>query len=326
MKNRVMVIPLVAIFALSLAFAYVQIDRELAPMVYDGTASDISIRIMSTDQRIKFDIIEALPQGWVIDSWSVENYNINDVEFSHEDRFLFGGQKSVYAWSFKKEYTIPIILTYSLTPKGEGEHDVYTVWMYPSGFDRTTTSFSVAPAPYCGNFRCEFGENFFNCFIDCGLVYVLIFAAVLAVFLIIYLSKKGVFKPKPKPYVESPAPPPEPDEDYVEDETEYVKAPAEEETDKEHSYLTKLRQYLKHGIQRGYTINEMACVLEKRGVDPEILDFISSDSELENLEKKLPQNTSRLKETDYLIQRMERAIDKIKKDETMTFYKKTRRR
>ena len=298
MKNKGILVGLLAFFVFSMAFGYIQIDRQMESYGYVGKPMNVSLTIVSTDPGSNFDVVEALPEGWQVDTWYVKNYGKNDIELSNETRELFDKQRSVYAWQFTEGYKDPITLTYTVTPESEGDFEFASLWVYPGGFDRSFKSMRVLVSEVCGNFICEPGEGALSCFVDCGLPHALIIVAIAVSVLVILMHKKGHVKLPKRKLHKKPA-------------HKTVKA----KTEKAKDYLDELKLYLKHGLKRGYTFKEIKRVLRNHKIDTKLIDKFSKDEELVELERVHTSKDMELAEHDYLIGKLDKVITKLKREQ-----------
>jgi hypothetical protein len=307
MNFKVGVSLLLVLLVFPIVLGEVTVERSEPSVLEQGKTTNITIQIVASEPVTVFDLVEFTPQGWVVTTWDVQGIQKSDVKYDSRDQYYQGLVRTGNHWQFKGPVQGTMILTYDLIPVSAGSQEFITVWTYPAGFDSQKIIRSVIPpsgTAYCGNKVCDMGENADNCPLDCKIpviVYditiIITIGVIIAAVILTILAKKGIDVWEALRIVK---------ERILAEERHGKKAPLED-----------LRAYMKLGLQRGYTLRQMAEALRGAGVDDSDFRRIASETEFKRreyeLNKRLNGDIKEIDGNDAVIRRLKQIIIKLKK-------------
>lgn len=126
------------------ALSKVSVNKS-APQVIDvGAKGLVLVEIEANASISSLDIVESMPLPATIEEWSVSGYDDSMVAFEARQ----DGDGTKYRWTFRQGFSPgeKATISYFFTYPKEGEVNLSTIYIYPSGFERIVSTVKVSEA------------------------------------------------------------------------------------------------------------------------------------------------------------------------------------
>ncbi|MCD6547468.1 MAG: hypothetical protein J7K22_02860 [Nanoarchaeota archaeon] len=290
--KRAFVFAIMFLFLFSVAFAKVNVRKEMPLSVEYENTINVSIELKSDKNIGVFDFVEFLPKGWKIDSWTVYNYDKDRISYDFKTLTYLGKEREAFHWRFEDGLGLrQVVLVYTITPKQAGNHEIISVWTYPGEFESSTNFMTVLPKKgvvFCGNGICELGETSITCPNDCPRVEVEVYdiTPILTGLLVVFgIAVVG-----------------------------YIYYRHIKRITHVRERIEDLRAFIKLGLKRGYTLREMVNALKGAGVKTDYIEKMMEEEEFKQLENGIKRKRKVYPE-DEIIQKIKKVVEELKEED-----------
>jgi hypothetical protein len=255
MFKKVSVVLLLAVLlALPVVFAEVSITKTSLSYVNINQEINVTLKIEPSTVTETMDLFEFTPEGWIITGWQIYGFDKADIFYETRDMVYDGKERTLSHWNFNKKFASPITVNYQLTVQDAGTYEFLTAWTYQGGFGNLAAYINVLPIGAKPEFPTEKPAiTFPGITLDVTKVaYAVVTAGFLfaALFLLLTARKKIT-------------------------EIRAGKIPVED-----------LRIFIRFGLQRGYTLDEMKETLKEGNIATDGFEDLAREVESHERIKK----------------------------------------
>lgn len=141
-KNNVIALCIMILLVISTAAADVSVTRNIGSLTLNKQA-DIVLVVNSSNTN-KVDIVEFLPHGWQISSWSTTGISKDKLTIENYNNFNYiGSSYNAYHWKVRDSNSKQFSIDYKITPKETGGFKLISLWFNPEGFNSKTETVTV---------------------------------------------------------------------------------------------------------------------------------------------------------------------------------------